>query len=268
MEEKVSESVLRTLANEYCAEVLSKLVQSTTKEKLDVLDLEVVRRITPSENDDASVSIHFTIEPDNDDEVLGTVSLYLDSCDVYWDGSYFKIRDHDNKVNTVVEDLREKINTIYKEKYQSDFETIASLTIDRSGENIEGMEFPNTLVLLRHSLLLNAQHTVSDLEKRHGITGQNGVIHLANLSIESEVDVQLNRYTSDEFSCYVVDHLELIVSYRLLDNRSKPVLVATYRNNYGVVYLDDTCKLNQEQINSDLDIFIRDIKNEILVNLD
>ena len=82
MEEKVSESVLRTLANEYCAEVLSKLVQSTTKEKLDVLDLEVVRRITPSENDDASVSIHFTIEPDNDDEVLGTVSLYLDSCDV------------------------------------------------------------------------------------------------------------------------------------------------------------------------------------------
>ena len=36
----------------------------------------------------------------------------------------------------------------------------------RSGENIEGMEFPDTLDLLRHSLVLNAQSTLSDLEKK------------------------------------------------------------------------------------------------------
>lgn len=268
MEEKVSESVLRTLTNEYCAEVLSKLVEGTTKEKLDILELEVIRRITPSENDGASVSIHFTIERDDSDEVLDTVSHYLDSYDVYWGDGHFKIMDHDNKVNTAVEDLREKINTIYKEKYQSDFETIASLTIDRTGESIEGMEFQDILDLLRHSLMLNAQHTLSDLEKKHGITGQHGVIHLADLLIESEVDVHVSRSSTDMFSCYVVDRLELIVSYRLLNSQSKPVLMATYRNNYGVVYLDGACKLNQEQINSDLDIFIHDIKNEILVNLD
>lgn len=268
MEEKVSESVLRTLASEYCTDVLNKLVQGTINEKLDVLELDVVRRFNVSEGDgNKSVSIHFTIESDDVDEVLGTVSRYLDNQDVYWDGASFRIRDHDNKVNGAVEDLRERINNLYKERYQSDFETVASLTIDRSGEDIEGMEFPDTLALLRHSLMLNVRSKLSDLEKEHGITGQHGVIHLANLFIESEINVQVNQSGIDMSAGYIVNHLELIVSYRLLDNQSKPVLIATYRGNYGVVYPNGTGKLNQEQINSDLDGLIRKIKNEILINL-
>lgn len=268
MEEKVSESVLRTLANEYCAKVLSKVVQGTTKEKLDVLELKVIKSLSVSEgSNNESVSIHFAIEEDDVNEVLCTVIRYLDSQDVYWDGTYFNIRDRDNKVNAVVEDLREKINTLYKERYQSDFETVASLTIDHSGEDIKGMEFPDTLALLRHSLMLNARSTLSDLEKQHGITGQHGVIHLANLFTESEINVQVNQSGIDMSAGYVVNHLELIVSYRLLDSQSKPVLMAMYRGNYGVVYPNDTCKLNQEQINNDLDGLIRKVKNELLVNL-
>ena len=268
MEEKVSESVLRTLANEYCTKVLSKVVQGTTKEKLDVLELDVVRRFNVSKGDgNKSVSIHFAIESDDVNEVLGTVIRYLDSQGVYWVGTYFNIRDRDNKVNAVVEELRERINTLYKERYQSDFETVASLTIDHSSKDIKGMEFPDTLSLLTHSLMLNARSTLSDLEKEHGITGQHGVIHLANLFIESEINVQVNQSGIDMSAGYVVNHLELIVSYRLLDNQSKPVLMATYRGNYGVVYPNGTCKLNQEQINRDLDGLIRKIKNELLVNL-
>ena len=268
MEEKVSESVLRTLTNEYCTDVLNKLVQGTIKEKLDVLELKVIKSLSVSEgSSNESINIHFAIESDDVNEVLCTVIRYLDSKDVYWDGTYFNIGDRDNKVNAVVEDLRERINNLYKERYQSDFETVASLTIDRSGEDIEGMEFPDTLTLLRHSLMLNARFTLSDLEKQHGITGQHGVIHLTNIFIESEINVQVNQSGIDMSAGYIVNRLELIVSYRLLDNQSKPVLIATYRGNYGVVYPDGTCKLNQEQINSDLDGLIRKIKNEILVNL-
>ncbi len=261
MEEKVSESVLRTLANEYCAKVLSKVVQGTTKEKLDVLELKIIKRLSVSEgSSNESISIRFAIEDDDVNEVLCTVSRYLDSRDVYWDGTYFNIRDHDNKVNGVVEELRERINTLYKERYKSDFETIASLTIDHSGEDIEGMEFPDTLALLRHSLMLNARSTLSDLEKQHGITGQHGVIHLANLFIDSEVGVQVNQQDGAKF-------LELTVDYHLLDSNSKPVLMAKYRGNYGVIYTDGTCRLDQEQTYTDLEDFIRKIKNELLVNL-
>lgn len=261
MEEKVSESVLRTLANEYCADVLTKLVQGTTKEKLDVLELKVIKRLSVSEgSSNESISIRFAIESDDVNEVLSTVIRYLDSQDVYWDGTYFNIRDRDNKVNAVVEELRERINTFYKERYQSEFETVVSLTIDHSGKDIEGMEFPDTLTLLRHSLMLNARSILSDLEKQHGITGQHGVIHLANLFIESEINVQVNQHDNNKF-------LELTVDYHLLDSDSKSVLMVKYRNNYGVVYPDGTCKLNQEQINSELEDLIRKVKNEMLVNL-
>lgn len=261
MEERVSESVLRTLANEYCAKVMSKLVQGTTKEKLDVIELKVIKSLSVSEgSSNESISIRFAIESDDVNEVLCTVSRYLDSQDVYWGGTYFNIRDHDNKVNAVVEELRERINTLYKERYQSDFETVASLTIDRSGEDIEGMEFPDTLTLLRHSLMLNARSTLSDLEKEHGIIGQHGLIHLANLFIDSEINVQVNQHDNNKF-------LELTVDYRLLDSDSKPVMMAKYRGNYGVIYHDDKCKLNQEQVDVDLKDLIRKVKNEMLVNL-
>ena len=262
MEEKVSESVLRTLASEYCTKVMSKLVQGTINEKLDVLELDVVRRFNVSEGEsDKSISIHFTIESDDVDEVLGTVSRYLDTQDVYWDGSSFRIRDHDNEVNAVVEDLRERINTLYKERYQSEFETVPSLNIDRSGEDIEGVDFPDTLTLLTHSLMLNAGSKLSDLGKEHGITGQRGLIHLANLTIDSEVGVQVNNGDNAKF-------LELTVDYRLLDSNSKPVLMAKYRGNYGVVYHDGKCKLSQEQVNIDLENMIRKVKREMLINLD
>ena len=262
MEEKVSESVLRTLASEYCTKVMSKLVQGTINEKLDVLELDVVRRFNVSEGDgNKSVSIHFTIESDDVDEVLGTVSRYLDNQDVYWDGSSFRIRDHDNKVNAVVEDLREKINTLYKERYQSEFETVSSLSIDRSGEDIEGMDFPDTLTLLTHSLMLNARSKLGDLEKQHGITGKRGLALLANLILDSEVGVQVNNGDNAKF-------LELTVDYRLLDSNSKPVLMVKYRGNYGVVYHDGKCKLNQEQVNIDLENMIRKVKREMLINLD
>ena len=237
------------------------MVQGTTKEKLDVLELKVIKRLSVSEgSSNESISIRFAIESDGVDEVLGTVIRYLDSRDVYWDGTYFNIRDHDNKVNGVVEDLRERINTLYKERYKSDFETVASLTIDHSGEDIEGMEFPDTLTLLRHSLMLNARSILSDLEKEHGITGQHGLIHLANLFIDSEINVHVNQHDNNKF-------LELIVDYRLLDSDSKPVLVAKYRGNYGVIYTDGTCRLDQEQTYGDLEDFIRKIKNEMLINL-
>ena len=264
MEEKVSESVLRTLASEYCTKVMSKLVQGTINEKLDVLELDVVRRFNVSEGDgNKSVSIHFTIESDDVEEVLGTVSRYLDNQDVYWDGSSFRIRDHDNKVNAVVEDLREKINTLYKERYQSEFETVSSLNIDRSNEDNEdneGIEFPDTLTLLTHSLMLNAKSKLGDLEKQHGITGKRGLLLLANLIIDSEINVQFYQHDNNKF-------LELTVDYHLLDSDSKPVLMAKYRNNYGVVYPNGTCKLNQEQIDADLEDMIRKIKNEMLINL-
>lgn len=261
MEEKVSESVLRTLANEYCAKVLSKLVQGTTKEKLGVLELKIIKRLSVSEgSSNEPVSIRFAIEDDDVNEVLCTVSRYLDSRDVYWDGAYFNIRDHDNKVNGVVEDLRERIDTLYKERYQSEFEVVSSLSIDSAGEDIEGMEFPDTLTLLTHSLMLNAGSKLSDLEKEHCITGQRGLIHLANLTIDSEVGVQI---TGDDNSKF----LELNVDYRLLDSNSKPVLMAKYRGNYGVVYRDGKCKLSQEQVNIDLEDLIRKVKNEMLINL-
>nr|DAS97622.1 MAG TPA: hypothetical protein [Caudoviricetes sp.] len=262
MEEKVSESVLRTLASEYCTKVMSKLVQGTINEKLDVLELDVVRRFNVSEGDgNKSVSIHFAIESEDLNEVLGTVIRYLDNQDVYWDGSSFRIRDYDNKVNAVVEELRERINTFYKERYKSEFETVSSLSIDRSGEDIEGMDFPDTLTLLTHSLMLNVRSKLSDLEKEHGITGQRGLIHLANLFIDSEISVQVNVDDNTKF-------LELTVDYRLLDSNSKPVLMAKYRGNYGVVYHDGKCKLSQEQINNDLENMIRKVKREMLINLD
>ena len=261
MEEKVSESVLRTLASEYGTDVLTKLVQGTTKEKMDVLELNVVRSFSVPTDDERSISIHFAIENEDVNEVLCTVSRYLDSQDVYWDGSSFRIRDHDNKVNAVVEDLREKINALYKERYQSEFETVSSLNIDRSGEDIEGMDFPDTLTLLTHSLMLNARSKLGDLEKQHGITGKRGLALLANLILDSEVGVQVNSGDDAKF-------LELSVDYRLLDSNSKPVLMAKYRGNYGVVYHDGKCKLNQEQVNNDLEDLIRKIKREMLINLD
>ena len=44
--------------------------------------------------------------------------------------------------------------------------------------------------------------------------------------------------------------------------------MAKYRGNYGVIYTDGTCRLSQEQINSDLEDLIRKVKNEMLINLD
>lgn len=262
MEEKVSESVLRTLANEYCAKVLSKVVQGTTKEKLDVLELKVIKRLSVSEgSSNESISIHFAIESDDVNEVLGTVIRYLDSHDVYWDGTYFNIRDRDNKVNAAVEDLRERINTLYKERYQSEFETVTILTLDHSRDAIKGIGFTDTLTLLTHSLMLNAKSKLGDLEKQHGITGKRGLLLLANLTIDSEINVQFYQHDNNKF-------LELTVDYHLLDSDSKPVLMAKYRNNYGVVYPNGTCKLNQEQIDADLEDMIRKIKNEMLIDLD
>ena len=261
MEEKVSESVLRTLASEYCTKVMSKLVQGTINEKLDVLELKVVRSFNVPTDDERSISIHFAIENEDVNEVLCTVSRYLDNQDVYLDGSSFRIRDHDNKVNAVVEELKERINTLYEERYKSEFETVSSLSMDRSSEDIKGMDFPDTLTLLTHSLMLNARSKLGDLEKQHGITGKRGLALLANLILDSEVGVQVNNDNNTKF-------LELTVDYRLLNSDSKPVLIAKYRNNYGVVYPNGTCKLNQEQINSDLEDLIRKVKNEILVNLD
>jgi hypothetical protein len=261
MEEKVSESVLRTLASEYCTKVMSKLVQGTINEKLDVLELDVVRRFNVSEGDgNKSVSIHFAIESEDVNEVLGTVIHYLDSQDIYWDGSSFRIRDHDNKVNAVVEELRDKINTLYKENYKSEFETVTILTLDHSKDAIKGIGFIDTLSLLSHSLILNVRSKLSNLEKQHGITGQRGLIHLANLFIDSEVGIQVNSGDDAKF-------LELSVDYRLLDSNSKPVLMAKYRGNYGVVYHDDKCKLNQEQVDIDLEDLIRKVKREMLINL-
>lgn len=48
MEEKLNESALRNEASEYCADVLTKLVQGTTKEKLDILELKIVRGFSVS----------------------------------------------------------------------------------------------------------------------------------------------------------------------------------------------------------------------------
>ena len=261
MEEKVSESVLRTLASEYCTKVMSKLVQGTINEKLDVLELEVIRHFSVSEGEsDKSISIQFTIESEDVDEVLGTVSRYLDNQDVYWDGASFRIRDHDNKVNAVVEELRERINTLYKERYKSEFETVTILTLDHSRDAIKGIGFTDTLSLLTHSLMLNVRSKLSDLEKEHGITGKRGLVLLANLIFDSEVGVQVNNSDNTKF-------LELTVNYRLLDSNSKPVLMAKYRGNYGVVYHDGKCRLSQEQVNIDLEDLIRKVKNEILINL-
>ena len=108
--------------------------------------------------------------------------------------------------------------------------------------------------------MLNARSKLSDLEKEHGITGQRGLILLANLIIDSEVGVQVNSGDDAKF-------LELSVDYRLLDSNSKPVLMVKYRGNYGVVYHDGKCKLNQEQVNNDLEDLIRKVKNEMLINL-
>ena len=261
-EKKVSESVLRTLASEYCTKVMSKLVQGTINEKLDVLELDVVRSFNVPTDDEISISIRFAIENEDVNEVLCTVSRYLDSQDIYWDSNTtsFKIRDYNSKVNAVVEELRDKINTLYKENYKSEFETVTILTLDRSGEDIEGMDFPDTLTLLTHSLMLNARSKLSDLEKQHGITGQRGLIHLANLFIDSEVGVQITSDGNTKF-------LELNVDYRLLDSNSKPVLMTKYRGNYGVVYHDGKCKLSQEQVNIDLENMIRKVKREMLINL-
>ena len=260
MEEKVSESVLRTLASEYCTKVMSKLVQGTINEKLDVLELKVVRSFNVPTGDERSISIRFAIENEDVNEVLCTVSRYLDNQDVYWGGASFRIRDHDNKVNDVVDELRDKINTLYKENYKSEFETVTTLTMDHSKDAIKGIGFTDTLSLLSHSLMLNARSKLSDLEKQHGITGQRGLIHLANLFIDSEVCVQI---TSDDNTKF----LELNVDYRLLDSSSKPVLMAKYRGNYGVVYHDGKCKLSQEQVNIDLENMIRRVKREMLINL-
>lgn len=108
--------------------------------------------------------------------------------------------------------------------------------------------------------MLNARSKLSDLEKQHGITGQRGLIHLTNLFIDSEVGVQI---TSDDNTKF----LELTVDYHSLDSDSKPVLVVKYRNNYGVVYPNGTCKLNKEQIDTDLEDLIRKVKSEILIDL-
>lgn len=262
MEEKISESVLRTLASEYCTKVMSKLVQGTINEKLDVLELDVVRRFNVSEGDgNKSVSIHFAIENEDVNEVLCTVSRYLDSQDIYWDSNTtsFKIRDYNSKVNAVVEELRDKINTLYKENYKSEFETVTILTLDHSRDAIKGVGFTDILSLLTHSLMLNVRSKLSDLEKEHGITGQRGLIHLANFFIDSEVGVQINSNDDTKF-------LELTVDYHLLDSDSKPLLMAKYRGNYGVVYHDGKCKLSQEQVNIDLEDMIRKVKREMLIN--
>ena len=261
MEEKLNESVLRGLASEYGTDVLTKLVQGTTREKMDVLELNVVRSFNVPIDDERSISIRFAIENEDVNEVLCTVSRYLDSQDVYWDGASFRIRDHDNKVNAVVEELRDKINTLYKENYKSEFETVTTLTMDHSKDAIKGIGFTDTLSLLSHSLMLNAWSKLSDLEKEHGITGQRGLIHLANLFIDSEVGVQITGDDNTKF-------LELNVDYRLLDSNSKPVLMTKYRGNYGVVYHDGKCKLSQEQVNTDLENMIRKVKREMLINLD
>jgi hypothetical protein len=239
---------------------MSKLVQGTINEKLDVLELKVVRSFNVPTDDERSISIHFAIENEDVNEVLCTVSRYLDNQDVYWDGASFRIRDHDNKVNAVVDELRDKINTLYKENYKSEFETVTTLTMDHSKDVIKGIGFTDTLSLLSHSLMLNARSKLSDLEKQHGITGQRGLIHLTNLFIDSEVGVQI---TSDDNTKF----LELNVDYRLLDSNSKPVLMTKYRGNYGVVYHDGKCKLSQEQVNIDLENMIRKVKREMLINL-
>ena len=260
MEEKLNESALRNEASEYCTDVLTKLVQGTTKEKLDILELKIVRGFNVPTDDERSISIHFAIENEDVNEVLCTVSRYLDNQDVYWDGASFRIRDHDNKVNAVVDELRDKINTLYKENYKSEFETVTTLTLDHSKDVIKGIGFTDTLSLLSHSLMLNARSKLSDLEKQHGITGQRGLIHLTNLFIDSEVSVQVNVDDNTKF-------LELNVDYRLLDSNSKPVLMTKYRGNYGVVYHDGKCKLSQEQVNIDLENMIRKVKREMLINL-
>lgn len=263
MEEKLNESVLRGLASEYGTDVLTKLVQGTTREKMDVLELNVVRSFSVPTNDERSISIHFAIENEDVNEVLCTVSRYLDSQDIYWDSNTtsFKIRDYDSKVNAVVEELRDKINTLYKENYKSEFETVTTLTMDHSKDAIKGIGFTDTLSLLSHSLMLNVRSKLSDLEKEHGITGQRGLIHLANLFIDSEVGVQVNSGDNTKF-------LELNVDYRLLYSNSKSMLMAKYRGNYGVVYHDGKCKLSQEQVNIDLENMIRKVKREMLINLD
>jgi len=262
MEEKLNESVLRNEASEYCTDVLTKLVQGTTKEKLDILELKIVRGFSVPSDDERSINVRFAIENEDVNEVLCTVSRYLDSQDIYWDSNTtsFKIRDYNSKVNAVVEELRNKINTLYKENYKSEFETVTTLNLDHSRDAIKGIGFTDTLSLLTHSLMLNARSKLSDLEKEHGITGQRGLIHLTNLFIDSEVGVQI---TSDDNTKF----LELNVDYRLLDSNSNPVLMAKYRGNYGVVYHDDKCKLNQEQIDIDLEDLIRKVKSEMLINL-
>ena len=262
MEEKLNESVLRGLATEYGTDVLTKLIQGTTKEKMDVLELNVVRSFSVPTGDERSISIHFAIENEDVNEVLFTVSRYLDSQDIYWDSNTtsFKIRDYNSKVNAVVEELRNNINSLYKENYKSEFETVTILTLDHSRDAIKGIGFTDTLSLLSHSLMLNVRSKLSDLEKEHGITGQRGLILLANLIIDSEVGVQVNSDDNTKF-------LELSVDYRLLDSNSKPVLLAKYRGNYGVVYHDGKCKLSQEQVNIDLEDMIRKVKNEMLINL-
>lgn len=262
MEEKLNESVLRGLASEYGTDVLTKLVQGTTREKMDVLELKVVRRFDVPAGDEKSISIHFAIENEDVNEVLCTVIRYLDSQDIYWDSNTtsFKIKDYNSKVNAVVEELRDKINTLYKENYKSEFETVTTLTLDHSKDVIKGIGFTDTLSLLTRSLMLNARPKLSDLEKEHGITGQRGLIHLTNLFIDSEVGVQI---TSDDNTKF----LELNVDYRLLDSNSKPMLIAKYRGNYGVVYHDGKCKLSQEQVNIDLENMIRNVKREMLINL-
>ena len=262
MGEKLNESALRNEASEYCTDVLTKLVQGTTKEKLDILELKIVRGFSVPSDDERSINVRFAIEDDDVNEVLFTVSRYLDSQDIYWNTytTSFKIKDYNSKVNAVVEELRDKINTLYKEKYKSEFETVTILTLDHSRDAIKGIGFTDILSLLSHSLMLNARSKLSDLEKEHGITGQRGLILLANLSIDSEVGVQI---TSDDNTKF----LELSVDYRLLDSYSKPVLMAKYRGNYGVVYHDGKCKLNQEQVNIDLENMIRKVKREMLINL-
>lgn len=262
MEEKLNESALRNEASEYCTDVLTKLVQGTTKEKLDILELKIVRGFSVPNDDERSINVRFAIEDDDVNEVLFTVSRYLDSQDIYWDSNTtsFKIRDYNSKVNAVVEELRDRINVLYKERYKSEFETVTILTLDHSRDAIKGIGFTDTLSLLTHSLMLNARSKLSDLEKEHGITGQRGLILLANLIIDSEVGVQVNSGDDAKF-------LELSVDYRLLDSNSKPVLMAKYRGNYGVVYHDSKCKLNQEQINIDLENMIRKVKREMLINL-
>lgn len=262
MEEKLNESALRNEASEYCTDVLTKLVQGTTKEKLDILELKIVRDFSVPTDDERSINVRFAIEDDDVNEVLFTVSRYLDSQDIYWDSNTtsFKIRDYNSKVNAVVEELRDRINVLYKERYKSEFETVTILTLDHSKDVIKGVGFTDTLSLLTHFLMLNVRSKLNDLEKEHGITGQRGLILLANLIIDSEVGVQVNSGDDAKF-------LELSVNYRLLDSNSKPVLMAKYRGNYGVVYHDGKCKLNQEQVNNDLEDLIRKVKNEMLINL-